>query len=312
MELPQVTRDAFRTAVWVGAFAVSASFAASTAIAASAVAASTASAAVAAPPSAASAVSASIASAVPAASEALPAPGSTVPLGPVPVPLPVPVYRAAPVGYGWGEFFGIDLTSLGSRRSLLVLGVAGAGSAWSWQSFDDRHDSVQESLDGSFLDPVMDFGNRYGSGWVIGGGGLAVLAAGGATGQDRLVDLGGDLCRSFAYSAGMTGALKYGFDRRRPSGGAYSFPSGHTTSAFSAVPPIWHHLGWQPGVAAAALAGFTGAGRMEEDRHYLSDVIFGAAVGLVVGRAVVARRKRSDWVDRLVISDEGVAWAWAF
>ena len=46
------------------------------------------------------------------------------------------------------------------------------------------------------------------------------------------------------------------------------------------------HFGHRVGVPAYALAGVTAIGRMEAHRHYLSDVVFGASVGLAVGLAV--------------------------
>ncbi|UCF06551.1 MAG: phosphatase PAP2 family protein [bacterium] len=91
-----------------------------------------------------------------------------------------------------------------------------------------------------------------------------------------------------------------------------SFPSGHTTSAFSTVPVIWHHLGWQAGVGASVLAVSTGFGRMEENRHYLSDILVGAAIGLVVGKAVIGQRYRDGWLDHVVVSGRQMGFAWNF
>ena len=49
------------------------------------------------------------------------------------------------------------------------------------------------------------------------------------------------------------------------------------------------NYGWQVGIPAYAAAGFVAASRLNEDRHYLSDVVFGAALGIMVGRTVTVR-----------------------
>lgn len=221
-------------------------------------------------------------------------------------------HHAEPVDRDWSAAFGIDLGSLTSTRSLIILGVAGAGAAWSWEETDESHGVMQDALDGSFLDVPMDIGNVYGSGWVVGGGSLSVLTVGQLTGSKRLTGFGGDLCRSYLYSGLVTGVIKHAINRQRPSGGPLSFPSGHTTSAFSSVPVIWRHLGWQAGVGAGLLATSTALGRMEENNHYLSDVIFGAAIGFVVGMAVTDQRSHSELAEHVVVSGRRVALAWTF
>jgi hypothetical protein len=212
----------------------------------------------------------------------------------------------------WSGKLGIDLGFLTLTRFLLILAAAGTAATICLEEIDEHHDSARLSLDGSFMDPVLDIGNVYGSGWVVGGGSLSLLAIGQLTGNERMKDFGSDLCRSFVYAGIMTGALKFGFNRRRPSGGSLSFPSGHTTSAFSTVPVIWHYLGWQAGVGAGLLAVSTGFGRMEENRHYLSDVLAGAAIGLVVGKAVIGQRCRNSWLDHFVVSGQQVGIKWKF
>jgi hypothetical protein len=54
---------------------------------------------------------------------------------------------------------------------------------------------------------------------------------------------------------------------------------------FAAV--MHEYYGWQAGVPLYMLAGYSAATRLEDREHDLSDVIFGAALGLVVGHSVV-------------------------
>jgi membrane-associated phospholipid phosphatase len=84
-----------------------------------------------------------------------------------------------------------------------------------------------------------------------------------------------------------TGLLKYTVKRGRPDGSdSLSFPSGHTSTAFSLAGVASHHYGWKVGVPMYALAAGIGLTRIEQDRHHLSDVIAGATLGFVVGRSV--------------------------
>lgn len=90
-------------------------------------------------------------------------------------------------------------------------------------------------------------------------------------------------------------ALKFTFRRRRPEGewGAiyrltdpHSFPSGHAARAFLLATLT---LAWGPGWLAALLlpwAPLVALARVAMGVHYLSDVVAGAALGLVIGLAL--------------------------
>ena len=51
-------------------------------------------------------------------------------------------------------------------------------------------------------------------------------------------------------------------------------------------------------------------GRMEDRRHYLSDVVFGAAIGLAMGEAVIAQRR--DNARRLMVEPGRVGLRFGF
>ena len=44
--------------------------------------------------------------------------------------------------------------------------------------------------------------------------------------------------------------------------------------------------GWKAGVPASALASFASASRLQQNAHYMSDIIFGAALGIASARTV--------------------------
>ena len=88
---------------------------------------------------------------------------------------------------------------------------------------------------------------------------------------------------SQAVTAGLTDLLKVTTWRRRPDGGnSLSFPSGHTSSAYAWATFVWRRYGWQWGLPAYAFAAFVGFSRIQDDRHWLSDVLAGALLGVSV------------------------------
>ncbi len=86
------------------------------------------------------------------------------------------------------------------------------------------------------------------------------------------------------YSSVVTNALKYTVREQRPNHGARnSFPSGHTTTAFAFAGYVLEEHGWPWGVPALALGTFVGYSRINDNKHYLDDVVAGATIGLGYG-----------------------------
>lgn len=86
-----------------------------------------------------------------------------------------------------------------------------------------------------------------------------------------------------AMMATMVNGLKHGVNRTRPNGGHGSFPSGHTATAFMGATLLAHEYGhrsiWFP-IAGYSVATATGVMRILNNRHYASDVLVGAAIGI--------------------------------
>lgn len=102
--------------------------------------------------------------------------------------------------------------------------------------------------------------------------------------------------RAAIVAGGITTALKLSFGRSRPSqsedadvfrpfGGWNSFPSGHTMLAFAVATAIAEETpdNWS-GVALYGLATATAFARVNDDRHWTSDVLAGALVGHLSAR----------------------------
>lgn len=69
-----------------------------------------------------------------------------------------------------------------------------------------------------------------------------------------------------------------------------SFPSGHTSMSFSAAASLHKRYGWKYGFPAYAVAAFVGAARVKADKHYVHDVIAGAAIGEAAGWLINTRK----------------------
>ena len=90
----------------------------------------------------------------------------------------------------------------------------------------------------------------------------------------------------------------------QPCGRSQTTAAGMAAPMLTQIPLaqiVAKHFGWKAAVPAYILAGFTGIARMEDRRHYLSDVFFGAAIGLTAGDAVAGGRGASHLFDYLSI-----------
>jgi hypothetical protein len=112
----------------------------------------------------------------------------------------------------------------------------------------------------------------------------------------RGIAVGRDMMRAQISAFSWTYAIKYIADRQRPNGDPRSFPSGHASATFAGATVLQEHYGWKAGVPAFAAAAYTAASRITVNKHWASDVVFGAAVGLVAGRTVTIEVRRTPLV----------------
>lgn len=90
-----------------------------------------------------------------------------------------------------------------------------------------------------------------------------------------------------------TTVLKYTIREERPdSNQRTSFPSGHSTTAFAFASVVGAEHGWRWGVPAYLLAGFVGWSRINDNQHYLHDVLAGATIGMSTGLGLYYARER--------------------
>ena len=177
-----------------------------------------------------------------------------------------------------------DFRSLASTKPLTILGI-GAVAAAAARTADGSMTATLSRQRAGFLDA----GETIGSARFQLAGALATFAVGHVTGNARITAVGADLVSANVVAQTLTGAVKMSVRRGRPDGTEFSFPSGHTSVSFASATVLQRHFGWKAGVPAYALASYVAASRIHDKRHFLSDVAFGAAVGIVSGWTVTLK-----------------------
>ena len=101
---------------------------------------------------------------------------------------------------------------------------------------------------------------------------------------------------AFAANILSTYAIKSLSQRQRPDGSNnYSFPSGHTSNSFLAAELINQIEGIPLSVPFYLLSINTALSRINDKKHFLSDVVFGAAIGISIGKGFkILRKEKTD------------------
>lgn len=95
---------------------------------------------------------------------------------------------------------------------------------------------------------------------------------------DRAIEA--TIAHALSISSGYL--LKWAVQRERPDGSDMrSMPSGHTLLAFTGAGLTGIDYGWGWGAGAYAVAAFTGADRLWGNKHWLTDVLAGAGIGIL-------------------------------
>jgi len=176
-----------------------------------------------------------------------------------------------------------DLKRLPSVETAAILGVGAASAA----ALHPKDASVSDSFANSHqLHETLEGGAIVGSLPAQLGAAFAAYGLGRAFKNDCVAAVGGELVQAQLVAQVLTYGIKGTVRRSRPEGGGYSFPSGHTTAAFATATVLQRHFGWKVGLPAYGAATYVAASRVQGKRHYLSDVAFGAALGVVAGRTV--------------------------
>jgi membrane-associated phospholipid phosphatase len=162
---------------------------------------------------------------------------------------------------------------------------------------DDEVRSGAQSWRNPTSNSLARIGNTFGTGQLVFPALIGAWVAGSAFGSDGVRRASGHAIVA-ATAAGLTAtALKWTVGRLRPSSGFdsdhfhhfqfkdSSFPSGHTSIAFGVASSLSRDIkGRWDDVALYGAASLTGLARMNDNKHWFSDVVGGAVVGILAGK----------------------------
>lgn len=181
-----------------------------------------------------------------------------------------------------------DIKHIPRRNSAYWL-VGGSAAALSVHPFDQE---VNRHLLGSDVGKVFIPGKYIGATETQIAASLATYIVGRTRHQNRVQHIGMDLLEAQLLTEGVVQTLKITVRRERPVGpdgsqaSGYSFPSGHSAVTFASATVLQQHLGWRAAVPTYLLATYVAGSRLHDNQHFVSDVVFGATVGIIVGRSV--------------------------
>lgn len=157
---------------------------------------------------------------------------------------------------------------------------------------------IDENIHGHFKNGSI-FGkpstilNQFGEMYVVDSSAALLWVIAEMAGSKKLALTGETLVEALFWTETTTLGLKLISHRTRPDGEKYSFPSGHTSRAFAVATALETMHGPLIGIPAFLLAGCAGFARIEKNKHFLSDVVFGAAWGSAIGWGVATFHKNN-------------------
>ena len=194
-----------------------------------------------------------------------------------------------------------DFMKYPQRKSTWVILAIGAGGAALVHPVDEEVNAKLSGSDaaGKFFAPGKYIGAVYTQAGVAVGlyaiGRYVLPHAEGGPKTNKVSHLGFDMLRAVLVSQALTQAIKVTAQRDRPTGECCSFPSGHSSATFATAAVLERHLGYRNAWPTYLVATYVGMSRLHDNRHFLSDVVFGAALGVSAGWTVVGRHGRTSY-----------------
>ena len=198
----------------------------------------------------------------------------------------------------WRDAVGLGARALPLSPVFLTAGglVIPAGK----QIDEDLAERLQRGYSGAwadYLDVMNDFGGRHM--WIPAS---SIFAVSLLTDNEKFQDAAFTSVESLIASVTITAAVKQVIGRARPEenegplhlrpfSGSVSFPSGHTTLAFAIVSPWVFYYPGPLTYSLFVLSTSTGVARIAKSKHWPTDVLAGAAVGILTGRWLSRRHQ---------------------
>jgi membrane-associated phospholipid phosphatase len=140
-------------------------------------------------------------------------------------------------------------------------------------------------------DHFFEFGAALGQVTVPLAASISLLAMGRIGIARSMESFGSDLFQAQVINGIITLSIKSAINRTRPDGDRYSYPSGHASSSFATAAVVYGHFGPVWGIPAIVAGSYIGLSRLQENKHYLSDVAAGAILGYYIGSKISHQRR---------------------
>jgi membrane-associated phospholipid phosphatase len=182
-----------------------------------------------------------------------------------------------------------DVKHLPRKNSVYFL-AGGSALALAVHPNDNK---INRRLEGSgAAETFFKPGKIIGQTPVLLGAGAAAYLLGRGKHNGRLQHLGMDEIEAELLAGAIVVGLKESVRRERPirndgtQASGFGFPSGHAAATFAGATVLQQHLGYRYGVPTYLIASYVAMSRLHDNVHKASDVVFGATVGIIVGRSV--------------------------
>lgn len=196
----------------------------------------------------------------------------------------------------WGRLRD-DTYGLLHPNNVLLLGLAGGGAV-----------ALRGDVDERVRDWTMDDPDRWGTATdILGDLGyinvqLPVLLGSYFwsihTQNRELHDFNTTMLSAFTINGVSTVIIKAAANTDRPSatfnGGKFGFPSYHASSSFTIASVLDEYYGHRVGIPAYLVSGMIAWSRIDSRDHDLSDVLFGSAMGFIIGKSVARHHLLGD------------------
>jgi membrane-associated phospholipid phosphatase len=229
------------------------------------------------------------------------------------------------------QVFAQDVAPLGSIRQPTVFrwwhGAIALGGLSAFMLFDQPVQKLVQGGRSASTDDLARTVRRFGQIEVYGTVTAGLVAAGLVSGNDELTRTGGRLAATLALAGAASMASKLLAGRPRPEhspdadgyvpfSGQAAMPSGHTAMAFAFATALSDDIDrtWAT-VGLYTLATGVGWSRINDNRHWLTDVAAGAALGITSAKLMNGRLRIFGLRPPSVLlgpRHAGVAWQLSF
>ncbi len=184
-----------------------------------------------------------------------------------------------------------------NRNNLLYLGT-GLSLVLFFRSHDQ---SLSDALeDNNYNEFELKAPDKLGGLVMMSGLSFMTYFTGRLLNHPNLANTGLYMIEAYFTTQAVTLLGKVTFQRERPNGeNKLSFPSGHTSGMFSIASVLDRRYGFKIGLPAYLMAGFVGFSRVKLKKHYPTDVIAGATVGIIIGRSFVPDKNKNRGLNLL-------------